>query len=163
MEELEKNGLSMEVLEQLAYETQMEKSLKNTLHKFDEEKIFQEISDIIEFYQDCHILDDIALDYRIKSMDSCVRKYQKYYPNTPIRGIHLYYQPSHRVYPIEIQVNTFYDRQLNNWLHKYIYKRGYPDNIGKALREAYECGKIGDDEEKFQEVLNHVLSNRQEI
>ena len=30
MEELEKNGLSMEVLEQLAYETQMEKSLKNT-------------------------------------------------------------------------------------------------------------------------------------
>lgn len=83
--------------------------------------------------------------------------------NDGYRGIHLYYQPSHRVYPIEIQVNTFYDRQLNNWLHKYIYKRGYPDNIGKALREAYECGKIGDHEEKFQEVLNHVLSNRQEI
>ena len=88
MEELEKNGLSMEVLEQLAYETQMEKKKKNTLHKFDEEKIFQEISDIIECYQDCHILDDIALDYRIKSMDSCVRKYQKYYPNTPIISVY---------------------------------------------------------------------------
>lgn len=204
MIELEKNGLSMEILEQLVYETHMQRSLKNTLHKFDKKEIFQEIADIIEFYQDCCLLDDISLDYRIKSMDSCVRKYQKYYPNTPFekafndllgfrmlvddyryllqdelpqgmrlvdtstgkarndgyRGIHLYYQPSHHVYPIEIQVNTFYDRQLNNWLHKYIYKKGYPDTIGLCLREAYERGKIGDSEEKFQEVLNRVLSDR---
>ncbi len=142
MEELEKNGLSMEVLEQLAYETQMEKSLKNTLHKFDEEKIFQEISDIIEFYQDCHILDDIALDYTNKEhgfmrkeISKILSKYADYQcllndelpqgmrlvnmstgkaRNDGYRGIHLYYQPSHRVYPIEIQVNTFYDTTVKS-------------------------------------------------
>ena len=45
MEELEKNGLSMEVLEQLAYETQMEKSLKNTLQKKIQEKYLVEFID----------------------------------------------------------------------------------------------------------------------
>ena len=31
------------------------------------------------------------------------------------RGVHVYYQASNYHYPIEIQYNTFYDRQLNNW------------------------------------------------
>lgn len=39
------------------------------------------------------------------------------------RGIHVYFQLSAYHYPIEIQYNTYYDRQLNNWLHKYVYKR----------------------------------------
>ena len=119
----------------------------------------KEISKILSKYADyqCLLNDELPQGMRLVNMSTGKAR------NDGYRGIHVYYQPSHRVYPIEIQVNTFYDRQLNNWLHKYIYKRGYPDNIGKALREAYECGKIGDDEEKFQEVLNHVLSNRQEI
>ena len=108
----------------------------------------KEISKILSKYADyqCLLNDELPQGMRLVNMSTGKAR------NDGYRGIHL-----------EIQVNTFYDRQLNNWLHKYIYKRGYPDNIGKALREAYECGKIGDDEEKFQEVLNHVLSNRQEI
>lgn len=82
--------------------------------------------------------------------------------NDGYRGIHLYFQINHSYYPIEIQVNSYYDRQLNNWLHKYLYKRNYPDGIGNALREAYECGKIKNEKE-FQEVLINVLSNRQKI
>ena len=32
------------------------------------------------------------------------------------RGVHVYFQLSNYHYPIEIQYNTYYDRQLNNWL-----------------------------------------------
>ena len=42
------------------------------------------------------------------------------------RGVHVYYQKSGRHYPIEIQFNTLFDRQLNNWLHDYLYKKNYP-------------------------------------
>lgn len=74
------------------------------------------------------------------------------------RGVHLYYQRSGKHYPIEIQFNTLYDRQLNNWLHDYLYKKDYPVEIGKELRKKYECGIIRDDHE-FKEVLKDVLSN----
>lgn len=74
------------------------------------------------------------------------------------RGVHIYYQPTHFHYPIEIQTNTYYDRQMNNWLHKYVYKRGYSDGIGKTMRKEYETGKIIN-EKKFLEVMNDVLSD----
>lgn len=95
---------------------------------------------MIRFYQEATQLDTVDLDYRVKSKDSCLRKYEKLYPemrlekifndvlgfrmlvnsygtllegNIPkemrivdmsqgnakddgYRGIHLYYQPSHR-------------------------------------------------------------------
>lgn len=78
------------------------------------------------------------------------------------RGIHVYFQLSAYHYPIEIQYNTYYDRQLNNWLHKYVYKRNYDIEVGLLLRKAYEDGKIRNEKE-FTEVLNHVLLNRKEI
>lgn len=53
---------------------------------------------------------------------------------------------------------TFYDRQLNNWLHKYIYKKKYDNVIGCTLRNEYENGKIKTENE-FKEVLDRVLSS----
>jgi len=76
------------------------------------------------------------------------------------RGIHVYYQRDSRSYPIEIQYNTYYDRQLNNWLHAYLYKREYPDTVGQTMRKAYECGRIHN-ENDFKEVLESVLSDCQ--
>ena len=73
------------------------------------------------------------------------------------RGVHVYYQKSGRYYPIEIQFNTLYDRQLNNWLHDYLYKKNYPIGIGKVMRINYERGLICNEHE-FKEVLNDVLS-----
>lgn len=78
------------------------------------------------------------------------------------RGIHVYYQLSSYHYPIEIQYNTYYDRQLHNWLHKYVYKRDYGNKIGCILRKEYEDGKIRTGKE-FVEVQNHVLSDSKEI
>lgn len=53
-------------------------------------------------------------------------------------------------------------RQMNNWLHKYLYKRGYSDSVGRTLRQEYENGKILREQE-FEEVLKHVLSDSEEI
>lgn len=74
------------------------------------------------------------------------------------RGVHIYFQLSNYHYPIEIQYNTYYDRQLNNWLHKYIYKKNFPNSIGITLRKKYEQGYI-QNETVFKEVLSYVLSN----
>ena len=78
------------------------------------------------------------------------------------RGVHIYFQPDHFHYPIEIQANTYYDRQLNNWLHKYLYKREYPDSVGGIMRSKYENGKILS-EQQFEEVLSYVLSHCERI
>lgn len=74
------------------------------------------------------------------------------------RGVHVYFQKNGRCYPIEIQFNTLFDRQLNNWLHDYLYKKNYPLKIGKLMRDKYECGQIRNEGE-FREVLKNVLSD----
>lgn len=38
--------------------------------------------------------------------------------------------------------SPLYDRQLNNWLHDYVYKRSYPGEVGCHLRSRYEQGGI---------------------
>ena len=206
LRELEKNGLSVQILQQLSYESKMERSLVNSLRKFNKEDLFREISEMIRFYQEADILDSVDLDYRIKSEDSCIRKYNKFYPEMRLekvfndilgfrmltdsyesllkneipegvrvvdmsrgkanddgyRGVHIYFQQSHFYYPIEIQANTYYDRQLNNWLHKYLYKKEYPDSVGRMLRSEYESGKILS-EKQFEEVLSNVLSHSEGI
>lgn len=73
------------------------------------------------------------------------------------RGVHVYYERDNFHYPIEIQFNTLYDRQLNNWLHDYLYKKDYPESIGRQMRTQYEEGHIRNVGE-FEEVLHNVLS-----
>lgn len=74
------------------------------------------------------------------------------------RGVHVYFQTDNYHYPIEIQFNTLYDRQFNNWLHEYIYKKNYPNQTGKDLRKLYEYGKIRNADE-FKEAMKNVLSH----
>lgn len=78
------------------------------------------------------------------------------------RGIHVYYQLDNYHYPIEIQFNTFYDRQFNGWLHDRFYKRGIDDCVGHVLRKQYENGKIKSAEE-LEEVLENVLYHSKKI
>lgn len=200
--DLLKVGLNYDVFEKLSYQSSLNKSLANSLHHFEKEDIIDDILKMIEFYNEMDILDDLAIDYRIKSKDSCLRKYDKFYPemraektfndvlgfralcdnyddilkndklekirivdmskgkanDDGYRGVHIYYQMDHKHYPIEVQMNTYYDRQLNNWLHKFLYKKNYSDDVGKELRNRYENGKILN-EDMFQEVLQDVLFN----
>lgn len=76
------------------------------------------------------------------------------------RGVHLYYKMDNFHYPIELQFNTFLDRQLNDWLHDYVYKKKYPASVGQKLRARYECGGITE-LESFKEALRDVLSDRE--
>lgn len=197
---LELNGLSVGILEQLSYESHLGMSIKKNLHYFDKDALIKELSDMAEWYDAQIILEDVALDYRIKSIESILDKYNRYYPDAQTRkvfndilgfrafcdsyesvlnlsrekfriadmtkgksnddgyrGVHVYFQNNSRCYPIEIQFNTLYDRQLNNWLHEYLYKKAYSNNVGKKLREMYEAGKIRNEKE-FKEAMTNVLS-----
>ena len=196
---LELNGLSVKILEQLSYESKLGMSIKKNLHYFDKEKLMKELFDMAEWYDEQFILEEVALDYRIKSMESILSKYDRYYPSSQVRkvfndilgfrafcdsydsvlnldkdkfriadmstgkakddgyrGVHVYFQKNSKCYPIEIQFNTLYDRQLNNWLHDYLYKKSYPDNVGVKLRNKYEAGDIRNEKE-FKKELENVL------
>lgn len=113
-------------------------------------------NDILGFRAFCDSYEDVlafeASQFRIADMSRGKAVDDGY------RGVHVYYQKSGRHYPIEIQFNTLYDRQLNNWLHDFIYKKGYLDIVGKKVREKYESGKIMSGL-AFKEVLADVLSD----
>ena len=197
---LKMNGLSVDTLDALSFESHLGIPLRKDLHYFNKDALIDELTKLTEWLDEQEILLDIALDYRVKSVDSILLKYNRYYPDhqtrkvfndilgfrafcdsyEPIlegesaqfriadmtkgkaeddgyRGVHVYYQKSGRHYPIEIQFNTLFDRQLNNWLHDYLYKKDYSVETGKIMREKYENGLIRNEYE-FKEVLNNVLS-----
>lgn len=197
---LKMNGLSVDILRQLSYESHLGIPLKRNLHYFDKDALLAELNQMTDWLDGQNALADIALDYRIKSIDSIILKYNRYYPDHQVRkvfndilgfrafcdsyddiltgdnsefhiadlshgkanddgyrGVHAYFQLSGRHYPIEIQFNTLYDRQINNWLHDYLYKKDYPVSIGYIMRQKYENGLIKSTSE-FEEVLKDVLS-----
>lgn len=199
---LQRDGLTIELLGKLSYKSELVINLKKNLHYFDKEKLLAELVKVNEWYDEFSELHDLALDYRIKSVQSAVLKYNRYYPDHQARkvfddllgfrslcdnyedvlalrdilelrvvdmskekanddgyrGIHVYFQLDGSHYPIEIQYNTYYDRQFNNWLHKYIYKKKYENSVGLQLRKMYENAKI-QTEQDFKEALKHVLSD----
>lgn len=196
---LKMNGLSVKILDMLSFESHLEIPLKKNLHYFDKESLIEELIAMTEWLDEQELLSEIALDYRIKSLDSILMKYERYYPDHQTRkvfndilgfrafcdsyeqileekspqfriadmtkgksvddgyrGVHVYYQKSGRHYPVEIQFNTLFDRQLNNWLHDNLYKKNYSIETGKIMRDKYESGFIRNEHE-FKEVLNNVL------
>lgn len=201
----ELSNLTDSLLDKLSYESKLGKSLKNTIRKFNKDDIVNEILDIKEFYESTEYLKDVNFSYRIKSLQSCVLKYDKYFPSVEMnkcyndllgiriivanyeellnqnldifkiadmrngkknddgyRGIHLYYQKTNKHYPIEIQINSKYDRKLNDWLHIYLYKHTKDNSIGSILRKKYDNNEIKSEDE-FKEVLKSVLYSRKEI
>ncbi len=197
---LQLNGLSIDILRELSFKSHLPLSLNRTLRHFDKVALIKELTDMTDWLDEQSILSEVALDYRIKSLESILGKYARYYPNKPVkqvfndilgfrafcdsykdilefnkelfhiadmskgkldddgyRGVHVYFQIDNSYYPIEIQFNTLYDRQINNWLHDYLYKKSYPNIIGCKMREKYERGLIRTDGE-FEEVLKNVLS-----
>ena len=196
---LKMNGLSVKILDMLSFESHLEIPLKKNLHYFDKESLIEELIAMTEWLDEQELLSEIALDYRIKSLDSILMKYERYYPDHQTRkvfndilgfrafcdsyeqileekstqfriadmtkgksvddgyrGVHVYYQKSGRQYPIEIQFNTLFARQLNNWLHDNLYQKNYSIETGKIMRDKYESGFIRNEHE-FKEVLNNVL------
>lgn len=197
---LERDGLTIDLLKKLSYKSELGINLKKNLHYFDKDSLFEELKKINRWYDCFEELHELALDYRIKSVQSAIFKYNRYYPDHQLRkvfddllgfrslcdnyddilelraiselriadmskgkanddgyrGIHVYFQLDGSHYPIEIQYNTYYDRQFNNWLHKYIYKKNYDNCIGVQLRTMYESAEVLT-EQNFKEALKNVL------
>ena len=197
---LELHGLSIEILNELSFESHLPFSLRDDLGKVDKDALLNELKTYSNWLNEQELLSSVSIDYRIKSFESIETKYERYCPNREIRkvfndilglrdlcddyqeilsvqdkrvrivdlsrgkqddddgyrGVHLTYRRGIQYYPIELQFNTFYDRQLNNYLHDYVYKKEYPKDIGGVLRELYEKGEIRTLDE-FKEVLEDVL------
>ena len=68
------NGLSLDTLDALSYESHLEIPLKKNLHYFDKNMLIAELIEMTEWLDEQEILSGIALDYRIKSLDSILLK-----------------------------------------------------------------------------------------
>lgn len=77
-------GITEELLQSLSYKSKLGKSLKNTLRKFEKNDIINEILDLKEFYESTDLLKGVKFSYRIKSLHSCILKYNKYYPSMEV-------------------------------------------------------------------------------
>lgn len=113
-------------------------------------------NDLLGFRSMCDSYDDVLAlsgrpSFRVADLSSGKAVDDGY------RGVHVYFQLSSHHYPIEVQYNTFYDRQLNNWLHKYLYKRVRNEAVGRELRRLYESGSIKTELE-FERRMHNVLS-----
>ena len=173
---LKENGLSLAILDELSFESQLGISLKKNLHYFEKEPLLEELIYMSKWLDKQDILDDISLDYRIKSRDSILLKYNRYYPDHQARkvfndilGFRAFCTSYDEILKFDPKQFRIADmsmgkaeddgyRQLNNWLHEYLYKKDYQIEVGQILRQKYEMGFIKN-ENQFKEVLNNVLFN----
>lgn len=84
---LKLNGLSINMLERLSFKSKLGKSLKYNLHYFDREELLSELDEMTSWLSQQTVLEDIALDFRIKSKESIVLKYERYYPDSQTRKV----------------------------------------------------------------------------
>ena len=141
------------------YRIKSEESIRTKYERYYPDRpVLKVFNDILGFRSCCDDYTEVLSLFspRLKVVDMSRGKAR----DDGYRGVHLYYHADNFHYPIELQFNTLYDRQLNNWLHDYLYKKDYPSSIGCILRERYEHGEFFN-LETFEEVLHDVLSGCQ--
>lgn len=79
--------IDWERLNSISYKTQLGKSLRNTLRKFNKEDLFDELNDVITYFTDLLTEEALPYDNRIKSLQSCSIKYDKYYPSVEVEKV----------------------------------------------------------------------------
>ena len=84
---LKMNGLSLDILDALSFESHLGIPLKKNLHYFDKTLLIQELFEMTEWLDAQELLSEIAIDYRVKSMDSILLKYDRYYPDHQTRKV----------------------------------------------------------------------------
>lgn len=88
MDILARDGLSAEILASLSYRSELGISLKKDLRYFSEPELLAELDKVREWY-DARAADILALpvDSRIKSRQSVVLKYRRYFPDHQARKV----------------------------------------------------------------------------
>lgn len=84
---LQRDGLTIKLLGRLSYKSELGINLKKNLHYFDKESLFAELIKINLWYDEFEELHELALDYRIKSVQSAILKYNRYYPDHQARKV----------------------------------------------------------------------------
>ena len=87
MDILKRDGLTIDILEKLSYKSSLGINLKKNLHYFDKEELIKELIDVNKWYDSSEYLVDVAIDYRIKSVQSAILKYKRYYPDHQARKV----------------------------------------------------------------------------
>ena len=77
---LKMNGLSLDILDALSFESHLGIPLKKNLHYFDKTLLIQELFEMTEWLDAQELLSEIAIDYRVKSMDSIRDQWGIVYP-----------------------------------------------------------------------------------
>ncbi|MCD7872800.1 MAG: hypothetical protein LUG21_05820 [Clostridiales bacterium] len=72
--------LTIQDLDFFSYRSNLGLSLKRNLHHFDKDKAMQEIKQLRNWYITNTYIENLGIDYRIKSFSSAKRKYERY-PN----------------------------------------------------------------------------------
>lgn len=156
--------ITLDILDDLPLDSRV-KSVSSAMLKYERyypRSVYSRVfNDVLGFRVVCKSYDEVLeleKESKIRLVDMSKGKTN----DDGYRGIHVYYQKDNYHYPIEIQFNTYYDRQLNDWLHDKFYKRGYDNSLGQLLRKYYEDGRIKSAED-LEEVLEDVLHYRKEI
>lgn len=75
---LKKDGLSFALLRKLSFRTRLEENLDQPISGLDEETLTEELKNIVAWYDSSDILAGLPIDYRIKSLQAILRKYQRH-------------------------------------------------------------------------------------
>ena len=76
-------GLSEDVLESLSYKSNLGVSLRRSIQHISKDQLAIELDSINKFYDE-YDLSAYSVNYRIKSIQSALVKYDRYYPNVEI-------------------------------------------------------------------------------
>lgn len=77
--------IDWDLLSNLSYRTNLNKSLKNTLRKFDKTELFEELNEMIMYFTE--EADRITHEKRVKALQSCLVKYERYFPNKQVEKV----------------------------------------------------------------------------
>ena len=78
---LKSDGLSVKLFEELSYPSGLGIRLKKNLHYFNKSLLFDELVKVHGWYAGNELLHGLTIDYRIKSIQSAMLKYERYYPD----------------------------------------------------------------------------------
>lgn len=70
------------LLDEISYRSRLDKSLKNNLNKFDKNRLFCELNNMIAHFTVA--AGQLQHEHRVKSLQSCRLKYDKYYPSRSV-------------------------------------------------------------------------------
>lgn len=75
----------LKVLDTVSYESELGKNLKSTLRKFDKAELIRDIENCMMYYYSLD-LSKINHKFRVKSLNSILLKYDRYYPSKEVKS-----------------------------------------------------------------------------